>query len=98
MSEAPEIVALPKQLDATCTEHLCAELLERLERTNQITLRAGAVERVSTQAMQVLVAAQLTAKHRGGGITLEEPSEPLTDALSLLGLDQSLTPKENPNG
>jgi anti-anti-sigma regulatory factor len=77
---------LPSVLDLTAAEPLCLSLLERLSVADSMMVVGTEVERVSTAAIQVLLAAAADARARGVAFRLEAPSETLVSALQDLGL------------
>jgi chemotaxis protein CheX len=83
---AGSILVLPSLLDLTAAETLCRSFLERLSAFDSIVIEGAEVDRVSTAAIQVLLAAAEDARSRGISFQLNEPSEALADALSDLGL------------
>ena len=77
---------LPSVLDLTAAEPLCQSLLERLALLDAVVVLGSEVERVSTAAIQVLLAAAAEARTRGVAFRLDAPSETLVCALKDLGL------------
>lgn len=89
-NEASNPVQLASTLDLLAAGPLCEQLRERLNSDASFELDASEVERVSTACLQLLVAASLAARTRGGAVRFSKPSPALSQALADLGLDQSL--------
>ena len=85
---------LPESLGAAAAPAL-HEALRGL-RGAALTLEATQVRRLSAQTMQVLLSAARTWRADGKVLSLESPSEALTDALRLLGLGLSDITAEKP--
>ena len=80
----PAILPLPARLDAAATADLRQALLVR--RGQPLELQAGDVERVSTPAVQVLLAAARTWAADGQAFRLADAAPALQDAARCLGL------------
>jgi chemotaxis protein CheX len=83
------VLALPALLDLTAAEPLHRTLLDRVRAGDPLVVAGEAVERVSTAAVQVLLAAAADARARGNTFRLRDPSPVLTDALADLGVASS---------
>ncbi len=81
---------LDERLDAGAAIELRLGLLEVLERQQNVALSADKVEQVSTQAVQVIVAAARSFASAGLGFTLKTPSPVLGRAFADLGLADEL--------
>jgi anti-anti-sigma regulatory factor len=80
-------VELPAVLDALAAD----ELLDSLRRcVGALTLDAGAVERVSTNAVQVLIAASREGAPAAPRFRLRNPSSALVAGFAELGLAEHL--------
>jgi anti-anti-sigma regulatory factor len=79
-------LVLPSLLDITAAELLCRLLIDCLSTVSSIVIEGADVARVSTAAIQVLLAAAGDATSRGISFRLNEPSEALSCALADLGL------------
>jgi anti-anti-sigma regulatory factor len=77
---------LPSTLDLLAATPLREVLRAHLENGSAIVLDGSKVERVSTACLQVLLAAALVARRRGGSFHLNAPSPALFDAVTDLGL------------
>jgi chemotaxis protein CheX len=86
--------ALPPSLDLLAAGPLCRQLQERLLSGAPMMLDGGAVDRVSTPCLQLLVASRRSAEARGLRFELREPSPVLSEALADLGLQQFLAAVE----
>ena len=82
-------IALPAVVDIDALEVVREVLLDALEK-GAVTLRADAVERVSTNALLMLVSAAETARRNGFPFTVEAASAPLRLAVGRLGLGPHL--------
>jgi anti-anti-sigma regulatory factor len=85
-NEDEGIFPLPPLLDLTAAEPLHRALLEHARSGDPLAVNGSAVVRVSTAAVQVLVAAAADARARGTSFQLREPSPELADALTDLGV------------
>ena|ERR1700761_1160103 len=83
-------LALPGQLDLTAAEPLHRTLLDRVRTGDPLAIDGSVVERVSTAAIQVLLATAAEARLRGTPFQLLNPSSELTDALVDLGVASQL--------
>jgi anti-anti-sigma regulatory factor len=77
---------LPPLLDLTAAEPLQRTFLEHARGGDPMIVNGSAVVRVSTAAVQVLLAAAADARARGTLFQLRDPSPELTDALTYLGV------------
>ena len=85
-------VTLPAVLDLPAASDLRDALMDALtaDAVGELTLKAQAVERVSTAALQVILAAAADFKRAAHRLVIEAPSEQLSDAFRLLGLGADL--------
>jgi anti-anti-sigma regulatory factor len=88
--QPPPPLPLPQGLDLTGADALHGSLQSCLERDVVLRIDGSAVELVSTACLQVMVAAAMTARGRGGEFELMAPSRPLRDAARDLGLSPAL--------
>lgn len=73
-------------LDLGAAQALCQSLRGQLLAGTPLILAGSLVERVSTAAIQVLLAAAAAARRQGLAFYLRDPSPALADALADLGL------------
>ncbi len=85
-----EVFALPAVLDLTAAEPLHRALLDRVRTGDPLIVAGTAVERVSTAAIQVLLATAMDARSRGSSFLLRDASPILSDALIDLGVASHL--------
>jgi chemotaxis protein CheX len=85
-----DVFALPAMLDLTAAEPLHRGLLDRVRAGEPIIVVGAAVERVSTAAIQVLIAAATETRSRGNSFLLRDPSPTLTSAMADLGVASHL--------
>ena len=79
--------ALPPLLDLTAAEPLHRALVEHARTGDPLVVTGSSVVRVSTAAVQILLAAAADARARGTSFRLRDPSPELTDALTDLGVE-----------
>jgi anti-anti-sigma regulatory factor len=84
--EDDSMIVLPAQLDLTAAEPLHQRLLDRARSGDPLVIGAAAVDRVSTAAVQVLLAAAAEVRSRGAAFQLRDPSPELAGALADLGV------------
>jgi len=88
-SDAVAVVCLPADCRLAAQPALKAELEQVLQR-GEIVLDAGALERVDTAALQLLLLFRRELEHHGGALAWRGTNEVLHEAAALLGLEQSL--------
>ena len=88
-------LTLPPDLRIQHAASLQQRLLQALEGTGKLRVRAAAVERADAAGLQLLLAAALEAERRGRALLIEAPSAALADGLRLLGLGDRVPTKEN---
>ena len=81
---------MPASLDLGAAEQLHVALQALVARDAPIRIDASPVERVSTAALQVLVATAMAARQHGLAFALAAPSGILREASHDLGLDAAL--------
>ena len=86
---AADIFVLPYQVDITSVAQVFSELKAQYVNSN-ITFDAGAVDRITTPGVQLLISAAGTAKSRGGSISVVNPSEAFSNIMSDLGFSNQL--------
>lgn len=92
MTRSPNnLVALPAVLDLDALDHVRDGLLAAMEH-GSVTVSATAVERVSTNALLMLVSAAETARRNSSGFALDGVSPPMLAAIERLGLGEAFTP------
>ncbi|GFZ86061.1 STAS domain-containing protein [Dyella caseinilytica] len=82
-------VGMPADFRMAEVTEMHRQLREALDGSS-IVLDGGAVDRVDTAALQLLVVFQREAQKRGGQVTWAAVSAPLYDAASQLSLAQTL--------
>ena len=93
---AIEKIKLETQLQIMLVESLHEELEELLGTGADLEIDGSQVERSDTAAIQLLVAVQATLKGRDSEIRWTGVSEPLREAVEMLGLTQALNlPEDN---
>jgi chemotaxis protein CheX len=85
-----EVFTLPAMLDLTAAEPLHRALLDRVRAGEPLIVAGSAVERVSTAAIQVLIAAAAETRSRGNSFVLRDASPVLTAAMVDLGVASHL--------
>ncbi len=79
-------IALPAIIDLDSLDGIRDSLIDAIE-DGAVTLTAGSVERVSTNALFMLISAAETARKNEHEFAIESPSAALTAAIGRLGLD-----------
>jgi len=82
--------SLPATIDAAAAHDLKAKLEESLLAGSDLALDGAGVERVGTQAIQVLLAAAGSFAAEGRAFSLAHPSATLSQAFEDLGLASTL--------
>jgi anti-anti-sigma regulatory factor len=82
---ADKSIALPAVIDLDSLDGIRDGLLDAIEE-GSVTIAAGAVERVSTNALFMLMSAAETARRNQFEFAIEQPSAALTSAIERLGL------------
>jgi anti-anti-sigma regulatory factor len=85
VSKTKKSVALPAVIDLDSLDGIRDGLLDAVEE-GPVTIAAGAVERVSTNALFMLISAAETARRNHFEFAIEQPSAALTTAIERLGL------------
>ena len=83
--KADKSIALPAVIDLDSLDGIRDGLLDAIEE-GSVTLGGGAVERVSTNALFMLMSAAETARRNQFEFAIEQPSAALTSAIERLGL------------
>lgn len=86
VSKAKKSVALPAVIDLDALDGIRDGLIDAIEE-GPVTVTANAVERVSTNALFMLISAAETARRNHFDFAIEQPSAALTAAIARLGLD-----------
>ena len=81
-------VALPAIVDLDSLDGIRDGLIDAIE-LGSITIAAGGVERISTNALFMLISAAETARKNNFEFAIDEPSAALTGAIERLGLQSS---------
>ena len=86
MAMAPqEVIALPAVMDLDALDDVRDDLLAAIER-GPVTLTGSAVERVSTNALLMLISAAETARRNDFAFAITAASAPMLAAIERLGL------------
>jgi anti-anti-sigma regulatory factor len=80
-----QTIALPEIIDLDAIDGIRDQLSDALEE-GPVTVSAGAVERVSTNALLLLISAAETARRHHFDFAIEAPSAAMTAAIERLGL------------
>lgn len=86
VSKTKKTVALPAIIDLDSLDGIRDGLIDAVEE-GAVVVTAGAVERVSTNALFMLISAAETARRNQFEFAIEEPSAALMSAIERLGLD-----------
>jgi anti-anti-sigma regulatory factor len=84
-SKVGKAVALPAVIDLDALDGIRDGLIDAVEE-GPVAIRAGAVERVSTNALFMLISAGATARRNHFDFVIEQPSAALLTAIERLGL------------
>ena len=84
------IVALPAVVDLDALDGVRDLLLDAVE-SGPVTLDGSAVERLSTNALIMLISAAETARRNSFSFVLERASQPMLMAIERLGLGPSFS-------
>jgi len=84
-NKAGKSIALPAVIDLDSLDGIRDGLLDAIE-IGSVTVAADAVERVSTNALFMLISAAETARRNHFEFAIEQPSAALTSAVERLGL------------
>lgn len=85
VKQANQTVALPAVIDLDAIDAIRDQLSDALE-LGAVTVHAGAVERVATNGLLLLVSAAETARRHHFDFAIEAPSAAMTAAVERLGL------------
>ncbi len=85
VSKARQAVALPAVIDLDALDGIRDGLIDAVEE-GPVTIGASAVERVSTNALFMLISAAETARRNQFDFSIEQPSAALLTAIERLGL------------
>ncbi|MBU1335257.1 MAG: STAS domain-containing protein [Devosia sp.] len=86
VSKAKKPIALPAIIDLDSLDGIRDGLIDAIEE-GSVTVTASAVERVSTNALFMLISAAEAARRNHYEFAIEQPSVALTSAIERLGLD-----------
>ena len=84
-TQAENSITLPAVIDLDSLDGVRDGLLDAVE-AGAVTIVAGAVERVSTNALFMLISAAETARRNHFDFAIEQPSAAMTSAIERLGL------------
>ena len=85
-----KVVALPAIVDLDALDFVRDGLIEAVE-LGPVTVDASQVERVSTNALFMLISASETARRNSMGFAISAASAPLRAAISRLGLSDAFS-------
>lgn len=85
VSKTKKSVVLPAIIDLDALDSMRDGLIDAIEE-GPVILKADAVERVSTNALFMLISAADTARKNQFDFTIEQPSAAMTSAIERLGL------------
>lgn len=83
-------VTLPAILDLTKAAALKDCVLSAMAEGTQVTIDAGALQRITTPCLQVFVAAARDLQNEGGALQIVNAPDALTHATEILGLSNVL--------
>jgi hypothetical protein len=86
VKQSKQTVALPEVIDLDAIDGIRDLLIDALE-DGSVTVQASAVERVSTNALLLLVSAAETARRHHFDFRIEAPSAAMSAAIERLGLE-----------
>lgn len=84
-ASAEKSIALPAIVDLDALDHVRDGLIDAVEH-GPVTIAAAGVERVSTNALLMLLSAAETARRNNFGFTIADASMPMVSAIERLGL------------
>ena len=84
-------IALPAIVDLDALDPIRDELLDAID-TGAVVVKVGAVERVATNALFMLLAAAETARRNNNPFKVAEASETFRSAVERLGLGDQFAP------
>lgn len=90
MSDESPPVILEASLDISRAEALKAQLMDALETQPALRLQAEAVERITTPAIQIILALLRSCDKAGKPCEILSPSEAMQTAFAQLGLSDHL--------
>ncbi|MHA6689023.1 STAS domain-containing protein [Devosia sp. A449] len=85
VSKAAKIIALPAVIDLDALDGIRDDLIDAIEE-GPVSIAAGAVERVSTNALFMLISAAEAARRNQYSFAIKQPSAALVGAIERLGL------------
>ncbi|MET3927965.1 STAS domain-containing protein [Devosia sp. 2618] len=85
VSQAKKTIALPAVMDLDSLDGIRDGLIDAIEESS-ICVTAAGVERVSTNALFMLISAAQTARSNQFEFTIEQPSAAMMTAIERLGL------------
>jgi anti-anti-sigma regulatory factor len=83
-------ITLPRVLDVPLATSLREFILENVQPGMNVTIKSDAVEQVTTPGIQVLMAVAAYLGRQKAKLTMANPSDPLIDSFSDLGLFSQL--------
>ncbi len=89
--DSEKIVALPAIVDLDALDLIRDELIDAVE-SGPVRVGGKAVERVSTNALFMLLSAAETARRNNFGFAVFEPSAPFRAAVDRLGIGAQFAP------
>lgn len=91
MADGRKAIALPAIVDLDALDTVRDQLLDSVE-AGSVAVNGTAVERVSTNALLMLVSAAETARRNSFSFVVEQASEPMLSAIERLGFGPSFSP------
>ena len=88
MSDGNKAIALPAIIDLDALDQVRDRLLDAVE-SGSATIGCAAIERVSTNALLMLLSAAETARRNSFSLEISDASEPMLAAIERLGLKPS---------
>lgn len=86
VSKTKQSIALPAIIDLDSLDSIRDGLIDAIEE-GPVSVSAAAVERVSTNALFMLISAAETARKNSYDFAIEQPSAAMRSAIERLGLD-----------
>ncbi len=85
-TNAEQVFILPAIVDITCAAILYKELHEACEHAGRLVVKAAAVERMTTPAVQLITSLAVSLKQQNKQLVIAEPADAVVNVFSDLGL------------
>ncbi|UTA47656.1 STAS domain-containing protein [Simiduia sp. 21SJ11W-1] len=82
--------SLGKHLDISAVNNLQERMLKALEKSGDVNLKAGSVERVDSAGLQLVLCFRRELQRSGSDIFWQKPSEKVLTTAALLGIQSKL--------